>query len=628
MCGIAGKVSFGQSVDMPLLERQRDSMTHRGPDSAGLWQSPDRRVGFAHRRLAIIDLSPGGHQPMVHQQTGVTITFNGEIYNYVSLRDDLRARGHEFRTHSDTEVILAAFVEWGVDCVERLDGMFALAIYDPRSERVMLARDRAGEKPLFYRVTSAGVEFASEMKALLLDPSCPRRIRAKSLDEFFGYGYVTGENTIFADIKRVEPGALLLIDLNSGSCTSRRYWSLPQFDQRTPKRQLDVVASSLCEVLEGAVRRQLVADVPVGILLSGGVDSSIIAALAARVSESRVRTFTVRFPGHSQYDEGPFAKLVAQHVGSDHVELEASPPDPDLMSRLVAQFDEPISDSSMIPTYLVCREIRRHATVAIGGDGGDELFGGYHRYPAQLRQEQLRARVPGFARRAIAAGSALLPVAAPGRGFLSALGGGADDSIANPGRIFREDERLALSRALREHAGVAAGAAERVRRAFMRDRATLLQRATAVDFASYMVDDVLVKVDRASMLTSLEVRAPFLDRSVIEFAFSQVPDEFKATDIGRKLILRELGSSLLPASLDLTRKQGFSIPIDAWLQNEWKSVIDDALQGESPMLVDASAVARYRGLLSQGKAVGNRLFTLAFLLLWEREYRPTDVIDA
>ncbi|MBY0490103.1 MAG: asparagine synthase (glutamine-hydrolyzing) [Gemmatimonadaceae bacterium] len=628
MCGIAGALSFDAPVDMALLEQQRDSMRHRGPDSAGLWQSDHGKVGFAHRRLAIIDLSPGGHQPMTHAETGVTITFNGEIYNYVALRDELRGRGHTFRTHSDTEVILSAFVEWGVECVSRLDGMFAFAIFDPRVDLVHLARDRAGEKPLFYRRTADGLGFASEAKALLADPSCPRRIRLQSLDEYFAYGYVTGEHTLFADILRVAPAGLMTVDLRSGRIDSRQYWTLPSLERSQDVADTSAIEDQLLEVLQGAVKRQLVADVPVGILLSGGVDSSIVGALAAKVSRSPVRTFTVRFPGHGEFDEGPFARMVADHLGTKHTEIEATPPSPELMGQLVAQFDEPISDSSMIPTYLVSKAIRDYATVAIGGDGGDELFGGYHRYSAQLRQERLRRQLPRPLRALMARASTFLPVAAPGRGFLTALGGSADDSIANPGRIFRADERPSLSDALETQPLSDGATAEALRRSAMRSRGSLLQRATAVDFSSYMVDDVLVKVDRASMLTSLEVRAPFLDRSVIEFAFSKVPDVFKATETGRKLILRKIGSRLLPSSLDLTRKQGFSIPMNSWLQNEWASVVDDAMSGPKPMLVKPESVRRYRRLLQQGKPVGDRLFALAFLLMWERTYHPTDVVLA
>jgi asparagine synthase (glutamine-hydrolysing) len=628
MCGIAGTIRFRGKVDADLLAVQRDTMVHRGPDSSGIWCSPDGRVGFAHRRLAIIDLTPAGHQPMIDRETGSVLTFNGEIYNYLQLRDRLAGLGHRFHTHSDTEVILAAYREWGVQCVEELDGMFAFALYDEASQRVLLARDRAGEKPLFFRASAEQFVFASEAKALLADPACPRRVRAQSLNEFLAYGYVTGEHTMFADIKRLLPGGRAVVDLSTGAVKLDRYWVLPSLSGDEPVRSPDELVDELHELLKQSVRRQLVADVPVGVLLSGGVDSSLITAVAAGVSDRPVRTFTARFPNNPGFDEGPFARLVAQHLGTEHVELEAQPADADLLMRLVAQFDEPVADSSMIPTFLVSQEIRKHATVALGGDGGDELFGGYFRYPVQLRHDRLRRRVPAFARAAAAGAAAhLLPEGVPGRGFLSALSRDVGASIANAGRIFRDDERAALSASVARLSAADLQAPELIRQCAMSDRASLVQRATAVDFSTYMVDDVLVKVDRASMLTSLEVRAPFLDRAVMEFAFSRLPDSLRATEQDRKVILRRLGERLLPKALDLKRKQGFSIPVDDWMRGPWRSLLEDAAgQNDGGSIVSSVALQSYRAMLDKGRPVGGRLFSLLVLKLWQRQYGITDAI--
>ena len=627
MCGINGTIRFRGTVDRTLLERQRDTMVHRGPDSSGLWCSNDSRVGFGHRRLAIIDLSPGGHQPMIDTKTGTVITFNGEIYNFVELRDRLRAKGHVFRTHSDTEVILAAYREWGTECVTQLGGMFAFAIYDESKQRVFLARDRAGEKPLFYRVDNDQFTFASEAKALLADPTCPRRVRAQSLNEYLAYGYVTGENTMFADIRRIAPAGRAVIDLTNGTVSHDSYWTLPHTEKAAASADPDALVEELHELLKASVRRQLMADVPIGVLLSGGVDSSIVTAVAAEVSGSRIRTFTARFPGHGGFDEGPYARMVADHLGTEHIELEAKAADASLLQSLVAQFDDPISDSSMIPTFMVSQEIRKHATVAIGGDGGDELFGGYHRYPVQIRQERLRGQIPSFAR-TIAAGAAarFLPEGVPGRGFLAALSKDIGTSIANAGRIYREDERQVLSSHLAGLGAESVRGPERLRERAMSDRTSIVQRATAVDFSSYMVDDVLVKVDRASMLTSLEVRAPFLDTAVTEFAFSQVPDSMRATETDRKVILRRLGQQLLPPALDLTRKQGFSIPVDDWMRKAWRPLLDITSEARKESLVSSEAINRYRTLLDAGRPVGDRLFSLLFLRLWEAEYRVSDVV--
>jgi len=627
MCGIAGTLRFRGTLDRELLVRQRDTMIHRGPDSSGIWFSDDDRVGLAHRRLAIVDLSPGGHQPMVDPSTGSVITFNGEIYNFRELRARLASSGHTFHTQSDTEVILAAYREWGVNCVRELGGMFAFALFDPQMERVLLARDRAGEKPLFYRCTGDHLSFASEAKALLLDPECPRRVRVQSLNEYLAYGYVTGTNTMFADISRLAPGQQAIVDLKSGRVTHQAYWTLPQTAPDVATASPEALTDELHERLRLAVRQQLMADVPIGVLLSGGVDSSLITAIAAEVSTTQIRTFTARFPGHAGHDEGPFARLVAQHLGTEHVELETAPADTDLLLRLVEQFDEPIADSSMIPTFLVSHEIRRHATVALGGDGGDELFGGYVRYPLHLRHERLRRRIPSIVRRtAFGAAAALIPKGMRGRGVLSSLAGDVNTSYASAGRIFRDDERPLLSKHLRSLAPSDLRIPERLREQAMLMHGSIVQRATAIDFSSYMVDDVLVKVDRASMLTSLEVRAPFLDRSVIELAFSGLPDHLRATEHDRKVILRRLGARLLPAALDLKRKQGFSIPVDEWMRGAWQPLMREISADERESIVLSSAVRGYLDLLDKGRPVGAQLFSLTVLRLWEKRYGVTDVI--
>ena len=626
MCGIVGAISFRHPVDAGLLERQRDTMEHRGPDSSGSWLSPDQLVGFGHRRLAIVDLTPGGHQPMIHRASGCVITFNGEIYNYRALRDELLLQGHRFETSSDTEVILVAYAAWGTSCVARLEGMFAFALYDPQQRTVLLARDRAGEKPLYYRQGDGQIAFASELKALLADPRCPRHVRANALNQYFAYGYTTGEVTIFKGIQRLAPGSQAIVLLSDGTITTSLYWTLPSY--REPERPVDAesLTNELHTLLRGAVGRQLEADVPVGVLLSGGVDSSLIAALAAEASSGPISTYTVRFPGNAAFDEGPFARLVASHLGSRHVELEAMPASTELLGRLAAQFDEPMADSSMIPTFMVSEEIRRHATVAIGGDGGDELFGGYRRYQQLIRSEQVRRVVPRAVRRAMAGvGARVIPDGGSGLGTLQGLAGELGDSIASAGRIFRDDERAALSPALAGFDRTAMMVPERWRASLFTDRRTAVQRATAVDFASYMVDDVLVKVDRASMLSSLEVRAPFLDAAVVNFAFGSVPDSLRATADERKILLKRLGARILPKELDLTRKQGFSIPLADWLRTMWRPMVNEAAADASSMLVAPGVVSRYQQLLDQGRPVESRLFALVLLRMWEQTYGITDV---
>lgn len=627
MCGIAGQIRFASRVDHALLHRQGDVLAHRGPDSFGFWTSPDGRVGFAHRRLAIVDLSPGGHQPMFEHAdgTGAVVTFNGELYNFRPLREKLRGLGFSFRSGSDTEVLLAAWRQWGVDCVREFEGMYVFALYDAAAGTVFFARDRAGEKPLYYRLTRDGITFASEVKALLVDDTMPRHVRAAGLNEYLAYGYITGDATMWQGVRRVPPAGRMLVDLATGTVRGDRHWSLPTHLASDASHDADVLADELHALLRESVRGQLMADVPVGVLLSGGVDSSIVAAVAAEVSERTPRTYTARFEGHEGFDEGPYARLVADHLGTEHVEMPTPPASPEVLHRLVGTFDDPLADSSMIPTYLVSQEIRKHATVAIGGDGGDELFGGYKRHAWFVRQEQLRRRLPGAVWRAARAAHGLLPPGTRGRGILNAMASGAAEEVNYAGLIFRDDERMELS-------PVFAGRPRHWLRTPESSRTQLqppgsaLRRATALDFGTYMVDDVLVKVDRASMLTSLEVRAPLLDSRIIEFAYGRVPDAFRATERARKVLLRRLGARLLPPALDLTRKQGFSVPMEAWFTGEWAPLLDAAATRPS-LLLAPKVLPGLQQRLARGEPLGDRLFSLLFLSLWEQRFGVTNVVE-
>lgn len=617
MCGIFGRINFSTAVDRDALLHQRDQMVHRGPDSAGVWISDDSRVGFGHRRLAIVDLTPAGHQPMLDPVNGNCLCFNGEIYNFQSIRSTLESLGHQFRGHSDTEVILAAYAQWGVACVDRFDGMFAFALFDAGSGRVLLARDRAGEKPLYLWKRGDGISFSSELKALLADPALPRRASLASLNEYLTYGYVTGTNTMLEGVSRLPAGHLAVVDLDSGTVREQQYWTLPLPDVSQVTASDAELVNELEARLSTAIERQLVADVPVGVLLSGGLDSSLVAAIAARVSGQRVRTFTARFSDQPLSDEGPFARLVADHIGSEHTELETQPASDSLLRELATQFDDPIADSSLIPTYLLSREIRKHATVALGGDGGDELFGGYRHYPAQLRRAAIRDRVPAPAGRAVSRLSrALLPDSLPGIGYLTSLGD-SDGAIAASGsRLFRPSARGEL---LKIADSMTLLQPERLKAGIATDRSGMLAVSTATDFRSYMVDDVLVKVDRASMLTSLEVRAPFLSRDVVEFAFGTLADRLKCVGQDRKLILRLLGARLLPAQLDLRRKQGFDIPLDAWIAKEWRPLLRDLANRRSALLA-FNPLNQLLPRVGTRPIFGEQVFAIVMLLLWEERY--------
>lgn len=593
-------------------------MRHRGPDDCGEWWSRDRRVGLAHRRLSILDLSPGGHQPMVDASGQLCIVFNGEIYNHAELRTLLRGRGHEFHTSSDTEVILASYREWGDACVSQLNGMFAFAVFDQREQRLFVARDRAGEKPLFYAISDGEMRFASELKALMADVRFKRTVDKESLDCLLGLGYIPGDRCILEGVRKLPPAHALSYRLQDAELAVWRYWQLPPSNPSNGGiRSSGELEAELERLLEDAVRRQLVADVPVGILLSGGVDSSLVTALAAR-AVPRVKTFTVRFPGYSGYDETDHARLIASHFGTEHIELDAAEATVDLLSVLARQFDEPMVDSSMIPTFLVSRLIRQHCTVALGGDGGDELFGGYHHYDRLLWMQSRLGWVPQAFRVPIRAmAESLVPVGVRGRNWLLALGAQRSEDVPFIAALFDAYSRRKLLRSDLPWRMVA----EDVRAARATAQGGIVDRATRMDFENYLAEDILVKVDRASMLNSLEVRAPFLDYRVIEFAFGEVPSDLKATAVQRKILLKRLCNRVLPRAFDSQRKQGFSIPLARWLQRgPWLEAFRDVLLSGEGSPFDRRFVSELLDGQRRGRGNGERLFGLMMFEMWRREY--------
>jgi asparagine synthase (glutamine-hydrolysing) len=621
MCAIVGVAGIQAIGDRNWLAAGRDTMTHRGPDGAGEWWSEDGRVGLGHRRLSILDLSPLGHQPMLDADSGLAMVFNGEIYNHGELRAELASRGHFFRSRSDTEVLLQAYRAHGEGCLTSLNGMFAFAIHDSRNQTLFLARDRAGEKPLFYRMTGGTLEFASELKALLVNPAAPRRIDPAALDCYLAMGFVPGDRCILHGYSKLPPAHALRFDMRRGTAQVWRYWVAPDSSCDGMPDAVDegALLDQLEELLEDAVGRQLVADVPVGILLSGGVDSSLVTAMAIRRSR-RVRTFTIGFPGHGSLDETAHARLVARHLETDHTELMAGPATAEMMPRLARQFDEPMADSSMIPTWLVSQLVRRHCTVALGGDGGDELFGGYTHYSRLLWLRQRLGGLPRVLRRCVAGvAERRLP---PGFGnsnlrtWLMALG--EDLTCDLPALAIHYDARTrrSLMQGCPSHELVAE-AVFRERTPRQRD---LLQRATRMDFNDYLAEDILVKVDRSSMVNSLEIRAPLLDHRLVEFAFRKVPSYLKATARDKKILLKRLAARVLPPEFDRQRKQGFSIPLADWLKSgPFRDLFWDTLDSPDCAFHRPAVLGLLRG---QDRGLNNseRLFSLVHYELWRRQY--------
>lgn len=619
MCGIVGIASKSPVANRSWIATARDAMTHRGPDDFGEWWSDDGRVGLGHRRLSIIDLSIAGHQPMADSDGECHVVFNGEIYNFREIRLSLERKGHSFISNSDTEVIVAAYREWGPECLSRLSGMFSFALFDSKKDKVFLARDRAGEKPLYYSTANGVLRFSSELKGLMADPSFDRRINSAALDCYLAIGFIPGELCILDGVRKLPPAHAMQFDLREGSARTWRYWGIPDAKSHDGQN-LDSEERLVLELestLQDAVRQQLVADVPVGILLSGGIDSSLITALAVR-ARPKIKTFTVRFPGFDEFDETEHAKLIATRFATEHIELEATESAVDLMPMLARQYDEPMADSSMVPTYMISRLVREHCTVALGGDGGDELFGGYSKYNRYLGMQRRLARIPQFIRTAAAGISAsLLPIGFRGRNWMQQLACDFDCSVPFDGAHFDHIARGSLSRSAASLELIA----EELWTSRMPCEHDVVQRATRMDFENYLPEKILVKVDRASMINSLEVRAPFLDQRLIEFAFADVPTSLKVSETNRKILLKKLARRILPAEFDAERKQGFSIPLASWLKSgPWREFFREVLTDGSTSTFNAKTINRLLAGQARGYTNSERLFSLVLFELWRKEY--------
>jgi len=612
VCGIYGWVG-ASPIARDGIERRRDLLSHRGPDDAGIWLSADGRVALAHRRLSIIDLSPAGHQPMAADGGRLMITFNGEIFNYRALRNELDHIGYAFSGHSDTEVILAAYRQWGAQCVEHLNGMFAFALYDAGSAgtapSLFLARDRAGEKPLYYTLKDGHFEFASELKAISGAP----RISAQAVNHYLALGYIPGDLSLLEGVRKLPPAHAARLDLASLRLETWRYWQLPA-NQPDINARVEDLADQAEALLQDSVRLRLQSDVPLGILLSGGLDSSLVVAAAARSSATPVKTFTIAVPG-SALDESAHAATVARHFSTEHHRLELGPSSLSVIDELAALVDEPLADSSLLPAYVVSRLTRQHVTVALGGDGGDELFGGYGDYARALSDQARFGWLPTGAFHAAAALATRLPAGVRGRNRIASLRGGPLQQIIWGSPYFD----IALRRRIL-HAdftaplGAAIDAPERGLLGLFDSGSNPVDRMTRTHFGSILPDDFLTKVDRASMAHGLEMRCPFLDHRLIEFCFSKVPEAWKVSGGETRRLQKHLARRMLPPTLDLNRKQGFSIPVDQWLRAETPARLEERF-ADLPDFIRRDEVHALINGLHAGRANGARLFALLMLAI-------------
>lgn len=620
MCGIAGMVDTSrQGVEREVIHRMCQSIVHRGPDDEGIFVKDG--VGLGMRRLSIIDLS-GGHQPVFNEDRSIWVVFNGEIYNFPQLRRELEAKGHRFYTHTDTEVIVHLYEDCGAECVKKLRGMFAFALYDERQHRLLMARDRLGIKPLHYAVVDGRLLFGSEIKAILAAAPELADVDRHALLQYFYFGYVPDPATAFGPIKKLPPGHLL--EFHEGEVALRKYWDFPRYGTHSPASEEECLEQLEAKLAE-AVKIRLISDVPLGALLSGGVDSSIVVALMARAASGRVKTFSIGFR-QADFDETPYARKVAERFGTDHEELILEPDVVQTVGMLTSHLEEPFGDSSMLPTYFVSSLARKHVTVALSGDGGDEAFAGYDRYRMHL-QDRAYPWIPKWGREMYRNHlHRLVPYGVPGRNLAYSVSlPWSERYIEGVSLKPFEREMKLLSR---DFAGLGDGDNDPL--ALMRD---CIHAAPAEDAAgqllyldskTYLPGDILTKFDRMSMAVSLEGRVPMLDHIFLEWV-TGLTSEWKLRGTSQKYILRKLAERVGVPSEVLNRpKQGFALPLVHWMRHELKDLIVDTLTDSrtrqrgyfNPDGVQRLLDEHFR----QRRDHSPRIWRLLMLELWHRNF--------
>jgi len=590
MCGIAGFVDFKKQSTEPVLAEMSCAVAHRGPDGQGVYftESADAAIGLGHRRLSIIDLSTAANQPMHFD--GLHLIFNGEIYNYNEIRDELIRRGHEFHTHSDTEVILHSWREWGADAIQQWHGMFAIAIYDERNNEVICIRDRAGVKPYYYYWKDDLFLFGSELKSLTKHPSFKKEIDPSAVASFLQYGYVSHPHCIYRNTLKLKPGHFLRMNLSSKDITTIQYWNVYDYYNK-PKLRISLpdAINETERILEKAFQYRMVADVPVGVFLSGGYDSSCVTALLQKNSREKIKTFTIGTTDE-KLNEAPYAKQIAAHLGTDHTEYYCTPKEAlDIIPELPFFYDEPFADSSAIPTILVSRLARKKVTVALSADAGDEIFAGYNRYDYISRYGKKIGAIPAPMRKlAVAAmesiSSEKIPYFRNKQNFHSRY-----DKLKNlladpsPSELLKNLSQVFSDKEIKDLFAVPFQALETAHSSteLKSGYSDPLAYMMAIDYETYMVDDILQKVDRATMSVSLEGREPFLDQDIIEWA-AQLPSDYKYHNGQKKYILRQIVHRYIPQQIMERPKMGFGIPIETWLSNELKDLVEEYL-GEAQL---------------------------------------------
>jgi asparagine synthase (glutamine-hydrolysing) len=601
MCGIAGFISKEKSAPgaarEALLDRMCKVITHRGPDEQGTIVRDRAALGM--RRLSIIDLK-SGQQPIFDCSGNLAIVFNGEIYNYQSLKKDLEARGHRFKTNSDTETIVHAYEEFGADCVKHLRGMFAFAIYDFSSETLFIARDRVGKKPLFYSLTEKGnFVFGSELKVLTEHGEISKELDFAALDAYLTFGYVPEEFCIFKQVKKLAPGHFLLY--KDGKIETRKYWDFDYSENSEIKTEAEYI-EILREKLREAVRIRLISEVPLGAFLSGGVDSSAIVAMMSEIADAPVKTFSIGF-NEDTFNELKFARVAAKHFNTEHHEFIVTPELVETVDELVWHFDEPFADSSALPTYMVSKMAREFVTVVLSGDGGDELFAGYTRYAKDKRRSGMEKLPRAVRRNLLRPLSEALPHGAKGRNFLYNSSLDAVERYIDSVSHFGNLKKIELySSVLRANLNGEIGSAERLFRKLAESVSSTehTDRLLYLDSKTYLPSDILTKVDRMTMAASLEARVPLLDHELIEFV-ETIPANLKLKGTETKYIFKKAMEGIVPHEILYREKQGFGVPIADWINSQLKD--------------------RIHGILSERKTIERGLFEPKYIELLLDEHR-------
>lgn len=586
MCGICGVIDYKVNAQIgdDVIRKMCSKMTHRGPDSEGVYiNNSSPSLGLGHRRLNIIDLSSAGHQPFSNEDDTAWITFNGEIYNYRDLRQDLESKGHKFKSHTDTETIIHLYEEFGADCVSRLRGMFAFAIWDERKKALLIARDRVGKKPLLYAHLGEVLCFASEFSALLASGLISKEIDNEALDYYLTFGYIPAPLTIYRDVRKLLPAHTLT--LKDNKLVSERYWQL-DYSKKINISEADA-ADEVLRLLKEATKIRLFSDVPLGAFLSGGIDSSAVVALMSQLSDKKVKTFTIGFE-EKDYSELSYARSVSERFNTEHHEFIVKPKALEILPLLVEHYGEPYADSSCIPTYYVCKETKKYVTVALNGDGGDELFAGYDRYQAMMISQKYQD-IPQFAKGIARGFSRVLPDSINSRNrvrrikrFFSALDMPPKERYLRWVGIFDDELKKGIYSDIFFSTISKNSPLNVIAPFFNMAHLPFLDSLLYADSMTYLPGDLLVKVDIASMANSLEARSPFLDHKLIEFV-SRLPSNYKIKGLIKKFILKRALKGLIPKENIRRRKMGFGVPIGKWFTGELKGFLSATLLSQKAL---------------------------------------------